>query len=229
MTAKQRPLGFTFLEILIVVGLLAAFVMVVGTRIGGGLGIAITNSGRVIAAELRHARQRAIATGQTHRWVIDLESQAFRVEQLYEVPDQPEDLVSALRAELRPPSSSLHFAPVENKWGSWRWLDDEAIAIDGVHTREGLVDTEAVAIGFAPDGGADLAMVELSDEHGNRMGIRVDAFTGAIRTLEGDELDEQRDRDLDYEAGETALELDDADEDEVFGSGSSGAAEDATL
>lgn len=210
----MRPRGFTFLEILIVVALVSAFVMVVGSRIGGGFGIAITSSARVISAELRHAKQRAIATGQTHRWVIDLESQAFRLEQLEVVPDTPESLAKAVGSLLRPPRSSSFFEPVNNSWGGWRWLDDEEVAIEGVQTRDGRVEVDAVSIAFAPDGGADAAVVELSDEHGNRLGIQVDAFTGSIRTLEEDQLDDYELLDLGY--GEQDNAGPDQNEDEIF-------------
>ncbi len=175
-----------------VVALIAAFAMIVGARIGGGFGIAISGEGRVVAAELRHAGQRALATGHTQRWVVDLDAQAFRLEERIEVKQIADDLKQALRDLLRPPVSKHYFVPVENQYGSWRWLKEEAVRFDGVETRDGFFDQGAISIGFGPDGGANLAVIHLSDEHQNRLGIRVDAFTGAVRVLDEDALDNEQ-------------------------------------
>lgn len=172
-----------------VVALIAAFATIVGARIGGGFGIAISGEGRVVAAELRHAGQRALATGRTQRWVVDLDAQAFRLEERIEVKRISGDLKQALQDLLRPPVSRRYFVPVENQYGSWRWLDEETVRFDGVETRDGFFDQGAISIGFGPDGGANLAVIHLADEHQNRLGIRVDAFTGAVRLLDEDALD----------------------------------------
>lgn len=191
MRARRHAQGFTLLEILIVVALIAAFVTIVGARIGGGFGIAIGGEGRVVAAELRHASQRALATGRTQRWVLDLDAQAFRLEEEIEVQEIADDVKQALRELLQPPASRRHFVPVSNRYGGWRWLDEESVHFDGVETRAGFIDHGSVAIGFGPDGGADLALVYLSDEHANRLGVRIDGFTAAVRILDEERLDEE--------------------------------------
>ena len=102
------------------------------------------------------------------------------------------DVKQAVQDLMRPPVSKHYFVPVENQYGSWRWLKEEAVRFDGVETRDGFFDQGAISIGFGPDGGANLAVIHLSDEHQNRLGIRVDAFTGAVRILDEDALDGER-------------------------------------
>ena len=43
-------------------------------------------------------------------------------------------------------------------------------------------DAGLVSIAFAADGGADPAEIEISDEYGYRMRVRVLAFTGEVRS-----------------------------------------------
>ena len=64
-------------------------------------------------------------------------------------------------------------------------------------------------------------MIHRSDEHRNRLGIRVDGFTGAVRVLDEDALDDERLSDVRPEpedpfgaADEDEPDEDEADEDE---------------
>jgi hypothetical protein len=179
------------IEVLMVVALIATFAAIVGARIGGGFGIAIGGEGRVMAAELRAASQRARATGRTQRLVVNLDAQAFRLEEEVEIQELAEDMPQALRDLLRPPAPRRHFVPVSSTAGTWRWLGEESVFFDGVDTRQGSFEEGVVAIGFGPDGGADRALIRLSDEHENRLGVRVDAFTGGVQLLDEEELDDQ--------------------------------------
>lgn len=186
--ARGAP-GFTLLEVLMVVALIAAFVTIVGARIGGGFGIAIAGESRVIASELRQASQRALATGRTQRWVVNLDAQTFRLEEQIEIYPVAANMRQALWDLMRPPAPTRHFVPVDNSYGGWRRLEDDSILFTGVETRDGLAEQGLVPIGFGPDGGADLALIELADTHENRLGVRVDAFTGVVRILDEEALD----------------------------------------
>jgi prepilin-type N-terminal cleavage/methylation domain-containing protein len=189
--------GFTLLEILMVVGLLAAFTAVLASRMGGGFGVAIGGGGRVVASELRYAAQRAIATGRTHRWVIDVDSQAFRLEEQIEEDVTPADVREAVRSTLKPPVSAFSFVPVDTHVGSWRWFDDEAVRIDGVRVRRQYFDSGRVEVGFGEDGGAENALVYLGDSYEHVLGVRVTGFTSDVRIVEGEALaDAETDLDL---------------------------------
>ncbi len=173
--------GFTLLEMLIVValiGLLAGFFLSFPSTTPG----ALRHSGRVIAAELGYAAQRAISTGRPHRWLVNLDEQSFRIEEQVrkEEPRATELPTHAELLDLSPPSSLREYAPVENRSGEWRWLDDTDVAIDEVLIGDDSYAEGQAGVAFSPDGGADPAEVWLRDEAGREMRARVVAFTGEI-------------------------------------------------
>jgi prepilin-type N-terminal cleavage/methylation domain-containing protein len=179
--------GFTLLEIMLVValmGLLAAmFVPGAGLR----LPYQIESSARVIAAELRAVQQRAIATGARHRWVIDLDRQAFRVEQLTgddEPPRKPELPTHAGLLDLTPPRSERSYAALEDRSGEWRLLDDPGVWFERVRVGEWEHEDGTISIRFTADGATDPAHLWLEDEGGNRIELQLVAFTGEVRIFE---------------------------------------------
>ena len=71
--------GFTLLEVMVVVALLAMAAAVAATLLGGGMdGIRLRRDAQEIAVQLRHARARAMATGQVQRFVIDPVTHRYR-------------------------------------------------------------------------------------------------------------------------------------------------------
>lgn len=72
--AAYRPAahqGFTLIEILIVITLVAALTLVlVGAMNGGMDGLKLRSNAKTLAAELRHARAQAIATGTVQRFTV---------------------------------------------------------------------------------------------------------------------------------------------------------------
>lgn len=182
MTCDRGRAAFTLLEIIVVIfliGLISTFFLGFPSTTPGGL----RNSGRVVAGELAYAAQRAIATGHVHRWVVDLDEQLFRIEERVP-PAEPER--SALPAQaalldLAPPSPLRDYAPVPNRSGEWRWLDDTDVFIDELRVGDRDRREGVASVTFAPDGGADPAEVRLRDLDGYAMRARVIAFTGEIR------------------------------------------------
>jgi general secretion pathway protein H len=64
--------GFTLIEILIVVTLVAALSVMLMATIGGGMdGLRMRSATKSIASELRHARAQAMAKGEVQRFVIN--------------------------------------------------------------------------------------------------------------------------------------------------------------
>ncbi len=186
MGRAGRRDGFTLLEILLVVLLIGALGGLLLPSPGALLGLRIRNASRIVGAELEYTGQRAMATGRVHRWVVDLERQAFRVEQLIATDSEELDELPTHSEllELAPPQTSTQYQPINNKSGEWRWLDDPEVLIDeirmeGRETREGTV-----AISFAPDGGADAAEIWLLDESGLEQRLSITGFTGEVRSEE---------------------------------------------
>lgn len=64
--------GFTLLEVMVVVALLALAAAVTAGLLGGGMdGVRLRRAAQEIAVQLRHARAHAMATGQVQRFVIE--------------------------------------------------------------------------------------------------------------------------------------------------------------
>jgi prepilin-type N-terminal cleavage/methylation domain-containing protein len=174
--------GFTFLEIVVVVMLIALVSAVMVTRIGGRTAAPLKSSGRFLCAELEYVAQRAIATGNPQRWVIDLDGQLFRVEEQKLPPTAPADTreVFDLAAPLPPDT----WEPIPEPQGAWRELYERSIGIESVVLAGEAFKAGQAAIHFAPDGGADPADVWLLDEENRVLHVAVTAFTGEVRIAE---------------------------------------------
>ncbi|HET8819305.1 MAG TPA: GspH/FimT family protein [Xanthomonadaceae bacterium] len=70
--------GFTVLEVLLVVAILAlAAAITAGALTGGFRGMELRATAKEMAANLRYTRARAISTGQPQRFVVDPEAHAW--------------------------------------------------------------------------------------------------------------------------------------------------------
>jgi general secretion pathway protein H len=68
----RRAAGFSLLEVLLVVAILAITSVLAATAMRGGLeGVALRSTAKELAAQLRYTRTQAIASGQPQRFVID--------------------------------------------------------------------------------------------------------------------------------------------------------------
>lgn len=64
--------GFSLVEMLLVVALIAAIGVLTATALSGGMdGIRLRAAAKEVAAQLRYTRAQAIATGQPQRFTID--------------------------------------------------------------------------------------------------------------------------------------------------------------
>ncbi len=187
---RSSDVGFTLLELLIVILLIVLITGVFTTTIGGGFGVHMRNSARSLAAELEYVSQRAVTTGRTQRVVVDLDRQVYRAEM--QLPP-PKDTAAALpdHAEglsLAPPLDAREFVPVDARIGEWHALDDaDDVAIHEVRLGDEVRREGAIAIGFSIDGGTDPAEIWLRDDAGYQVRIRLVAFTGEIRIEEPEE------------------------------------------
>ncbi len=182
----RRAAGFTLLEILLVISLMALFAGVYLGGIGAVLPFEIRSASRTLAGDLGYASQRAAMAGDLHRWVVDLDAQVFRLERLVR---EPRDFGAELAThsdllDLAPPIEVSEFRPVENRYGDWRRLKGAGVWIARVRVGDDEVEEGVIGIRFAPDGGADPAKLLLEDDGGRRFAVRVLAFTSEIRVDE---------------------------------------------
>ncbi len=84
MRPGRRPLparpqaGFTLLEIVVVMVIIAAAMLLGAMAVSGGIdGVRLRSSGKQVAAGLRYARAQAIATGTPQRFEIDPRAHAW--------------------------------------------------------------------------------------------------------------------------------------------------------
>ena len=69
---RHRPSGFSLLEMLVVMALVAAMSVLAAAAITGGFtGMRLQSNAKEVAAQLRFTRAQAIATGRPQRFVID--------------------------------------------------------------------------------------------------------------------------------------------------------------
>ena len=187
MSLWRRSAGFTLLELLIVIMLMALISAALLPNFGGSFGFRIEDASREISRELELAAQSAIASGHPHRWQVNLDNQTFRLERLYEEwPEIDDELPThAELLDLTPPQASLkEYRPLENKSGEWRALTSDEVRIDEIRLADERYAEDSVGIGFAPDGGADSAEIWLGDENGLGLRLRIIAFTGEVRVEE---------------------------------------------
>jgi hypothetical protein len=172
---------------MIVITLIVLITGIFAGSLGGGFGVHIRNSGRVLASELEYVSQRAVTTGRAQRFVIDLDQQAFRVE-TEPLPEPEPDGTLPEHAEglsLAPPGLDREFVPLDTQLGQWRRLDDaDDVRIAEVRLGDQVARAGAVAIGFSSDGASDPAQIWLQDDGGFAVHVRLIAFTGEVRIEE---------------------------------------------
>ena len=178
-----RASGFTFIEIIAVVMLIALVSGIMVTRIGGRSSAPLKYSGRFLSAELEYVAQRAIATGRPQRWVIDLDRQFFRVEEQPPLEAGPPDS-SGESFDLAAPIPTNVWEPIPDKQGEWRELHEDSIGIDSIVIAGDVFKVGQAAIHFSPDGGADPADVWMIDTENRQLRVVVTAFTGEVHALQ---------------------------------------------
>ncbi len=79
MTHSHRMCGYSLLEVLLVTALMAAAgLIVVAIFANGTEGMALRNSAKEVAAQLRYTRTQAIASGQPQQFEIDPATRRWR-------------------------------------------------------------------------------------------------------------------------------------------------------
>lgn len=187
--------GFTILEILIVVGLIGVLTAAVISQVGTRSGAFLDAAAGEMRATLRFAAQSSIAKGQTHRVVIDLGKQRFRIEEEVTIEDEDEGkaATTANLLDLSPPLPEVEFRRIRELQGNWTAfeegpIEDRDVLIDEVRIGDEEYDDDEVSVAFAGDGGADPAEIWISNRAGHRSGVKISPFTGEVRSIDEDEL-----------------------------------------
>jgi type II secretion system protein H len=197
--ARRRQHGFTLIELLavvLIIGLVAGIALP-NLTLGGGR-VAFGEAQR-LASVFGFARQRALATGQTHRVVIDLDRAGYWVEQVPESVDRfastaPVQIDNGGRRVVQlaaPAFEDEGFAPLGGAFGRPHQLPD-SVSIDQILTlaagelraltlAAGELRAGQAAIRFEPDGSADPTEVVLRHEGGEASVLELSRLADEVR------------------------------------------------
>lgn len=208
----MRRAGFTLIEMIAVVAIIAMIFALGVPRLSSSRWRALGNAADDVAASLEFARQRAIMTGVPHRVLVDLEDGGWRVEWL--VAEQRANGLAAgdeggggfplagglaglggadgagefderAPIDLHPPErDDVDYYPVPSKLGQFTWLDDSLYFV-GLEGASGWIEGGDVQIVFDADGTTDLALLELADAEDRHMTLEIEPLLERIRRREG--------------------------------------------
>ena len=204
---RNRRAGFTLIEIIAVVAIIAMVFAIGVPRMGGPAFDPLHNEAEEIADRLRFARQRAIMTGVPHRLLIDLEEGGYLIE-WYVTEDRafgreeggdPGGLAALFPGDaggpaddgplldLVPPrkGDELDYYPIPNAtMGTFHWLEDTLYFV-GVEGPTGWVEGGDFGIVFQADGTTEPLALEIADADDERLTLEVEALLERVRVREG--------------------------------------------
>lgn len=158
---RRRPAtGFTLLELLVVLGIMATAAALVTPSIGSGLGSwRLQAAAREVGTLAKFARNQSVARGRRLQVVLD---RSRRLYWLDDVPPIVADPVTAGRLGIR-----VFALPAGVRFGD--------ATIGGARVGE-----DRVALVFFPRGDSTGGEVRVLDERGAGYGVAVDPVTGRV-------------------------------------------------
>jgi type II secretion system protein H len=181
--------GFTLIEILAVVAILALVAAFIVPNLGGLRRRALRNEAQQIASQLELARQRAIVTGVPHRVWLELDEAEYRLEWLAQDPEQAEPAAEELEPDLvgntpldlsAPPMRVLEYRPIPGHFGNLQ-IVAEPFYFEAVETTQGRIERGQVSVEFARDGSAEYTEIYLEDAAGDRVALDVHPLDERVR------------------------------------------------
>jgi prepilin-type N-terminal cleavage/methylation domain-containing protein len=186
---RKSDRGFTLIEILAVVAILALVAAFVVPNMGGFRRRALRAEAQQIAAQLELARQRAIVTGVPHRLWLELDEAEYRLEWLSEDPEEVE--LAAAEPELdvngntplslaAPPARVFEYQPIPGNFGNLQ-LVSEPFYFEAVETEQGRITRGEVSVEFQRDGSADYTEIYLQSADGDHIALDVYPLDERVR------------------------------------------------
>jgi prepilin-type N-terminal cleavage/methylation domain-containing protein len=186
---RRAARAFTLIEllaVLLIMGLVAGITL---PNLSLGSERAVLGAAQQLGADLSFARQRAVATGSTHRVVIDLDAAAWWMEQ-WPKAAAPEDAAPAAptggRREIQmaaPQSAALDFEPLPPPFGRRRSLPGD-VGFESVETpAAGVVSGGQLALLFESDGSADPASFLLVNAQHDAVRLEMPRLADEIRIV----------------------------------------------
>jgi len=188
---REGATGFTLIEMLAVIAILALVVGVALPNFGLRSRRVMEDEAKQLAAILEFARQRSVMTGVPHRLVIDVEGDSYWLEWLVsEARALGEEELEELSVYELGGVEQIPMAPPRTAERSYHALPGELgrasqvreiIRIDGIETDGGFLERGLVNIAFERDGTSEAAQILLSGPDGHSIGIQVAPFADTVR------------------------------------------------
>lgn len=212
---REPQAGVTLIEILVVLAILVVLMLSAVGQMRKVRQSDLREDGARLAAALRYSYDRATATGEHHRVVIDLDEEGFAVERCegkvrlkhgieeHQLAEEEELLEQAKQfavtddqgnfnglpeAGALPMMGGAMCAPVKGAHGKPQlFRKKRGIGIKQVYVAhvDDVVTEGKIAINFFPLGTAERAVVEVSDIDDNVFSIIVHPLTGRVQFKSG--------------------------------------------
>jgi general secretion pathway protein H len=149
---RSAPGGFTLIEIVLVMAIIALASVLAAAAMGGGFhSMQLSASARKIASNLRYTRAQAISTGQVQRFTIDPRAHTWRAPNAHhgEIPAKLGiDFIGAREVQPRQGEGAIAFFPdgastggrVRLSAGKAMWTVDVAWLTGQVKVTHGTVE-----------------------------------------------------------------------------------------
>lgn len=179
---KARRLGFTLIEVMVVLVLMAIMAAMIVPEMKGTFEAALLRStSRDLVSVLNLAYSRAISINQVHRVRLDPSSGKYFVEtrvrggggdfiSVQDVAGSEGKLDQRISIEIRNSSEDVSEIPALPSFSNSR-----------TESREPESDN---TISFYPDGTADRRDIQLQDREGFRVSLQVNPITARVRVIE---------------------------------------------
>lgn len=168
------PFGFTLLELLVVLVIIATLSAFVGPRLLGSMGgTQLRVASKKVATSLRYARTQAVSEGVVYVAVLDVESGRITIKSRRPATGW-EEKASGGDGNAGEKKKTAYDLP-------------EGIKLEKIVSGDTEVDSGAPEVLFFPTGGSSGARIVLASERGQRRAVVVDFITGTVHVEDPEE------------------------------------------